>query len=110
MDDFGMGHTSLMYLKEFDLSTLKLDGVLVKDIVDSTTSRDIIMSISHLADASGIEIIAEYVETREQSELLRSLGVHIYQGYLYSKPLLPDKFLVYWEGLRSSMLLQEHGE
>jgi EAL domain-containing protein (putative c-di-GMP-specific phosphodiesterase class I) len=110
MDDFGMGHTSLMYLKEFDLSTLKLDGVLIKDIVDSTTSRDIIMSISHLADVSGIELIAEYVETPEQSELLRSLGVHIYQGYLYSKPLLPDKLIVYWEGLRSSMLLHERGE
>ncbi|MDR2770777.1 MAG: EAL domain-containing protein [Clostridiales Family XIII bacterium] len=108
MDDFGMGHTSLMYLKEFDLSTLKLDGVLVKDIVDSATSRDIIMSISHLAEVSGIELIAEYVETREQSDLLHSLGVHIYQGYLYSKPLLPDRLFTYWEGLRSSMLLNEH--
>ncbi|MDR2355111.1 MAG: EAL domain-containing protein [Clostridiales Family XIII bacterium] len=107
MDDFGMGHSSLMYLKEFDLSTLKLDGVLVKDIMDSATSRDIIMSIAHLADASGIELIAEYVETREQSDMLRSLGVHIYQGYLYSKPLLPDRLFIYWEGLRSSMLL--HG-
>jgi lactose/cellobiose-specific phosphotransferase system IIC component len=107
MDDFGMGHTSLMYLKEFDLSTLKLDGVLVKDVLDSATSRDIIASISHLADASDIELIAEYVETREQSDMLRSLGVHIYQGYLYSKPLLPDRLFIYWEGLRSSMLL--HG-
>jgi EAL domain-containing protein (putative c-di-GMP-specific phosphodiesterase class I) len=112
MDDFGMGHTSLMYLKEFDLSTLKLDGVLVKDILYSATSRDIIASISHLADMSGIEIIAEYVETREQSDMLHSLGVHIYQGYLYSKPLLPDRLFIYWEGLRSSMLLQgrEFGE
>ncbi|MDR2088106.1 MAG: EAL domain-containing protein [Clostridiales Family XIII bacterium] len=106
MDDFGMGHTSLLYLKEFDLSTLKLDGVLVKDILDSATSRDIIKSISHLAEASDIELIAEYVETREQSDMLRSLGVHIYQGYLYSKPLLPDRLFIYWEGLRSSLLLQ----
>ena len=105
MDDFGMGHTSLMYLKEFDLSTLKLDGVLVKDIMESATSRDIIMSISHLAAASGIELIAEYVETREQSDMLLSLGVHIYQGYLYSKPLPPDRLFTYWEGLRSSRLL-----
>jgi EAL domain-containing protein (putative c-di-GMP-specific phosphodiesterase class I) len=65
------------------------------------------MSISHLADASGIELIAEYVETREQSDMLHSLGVHIYQGYLYSKPLLPDRLFTYWEGLRSSMLLHE---
>jgi EAL domain-containing protein (putative c-di-GMP-specific phosphodiesterase class I) len=108
MDDFGMGHTSLMYLKEFDLSTLKLDGVLIKDILDSATSRDIITSISHLAEASGIELIAEYVETREQSDMLRSLGVHVYQGYLYSKPLPPDRLFTYWEGLRSSMLLNEH--
>jgi EAL domain-containing protein (putative c-di-GMP-specific phosphodiesterase class I) len=110
MDDFGMGHTSLMYLKEFDLSTLKLDGVLVRDIMDSATSRDIIASISHLADASGIEIIAEYVETREQSDMLRSLGVNIYQGYLYSKPLLPDKLLTYWEGLRSYPPPRKRGE
>ncbi|MDR1573727.1 MAG: EAL domain-containing protein [Clostridiales Family XIII bacterium] len=105
MDDFGMGHTSLMYLKEFDVSTLKLDGVLVKDIVDSTTSRDIIRSVAHLANASGIELIAEYVETREQSDVLRSLGVHVYQGYLYSKPLLPDRLFIYSEGLRSSSML-----
>jgi lactose/cellobiose-specific phosphotransferase system IIC component len=102
MDDFGMGHTSLMYLKEFDVSTLKLDGVLVRDIVDSPTSRDIIRSISHLANSSGIELIAEYVETREQSDMLHSLGVHVYQGYLYSKPLLPDRLFTYSEGLRSS--------
>ncbi|MDR1961942.1 MAG: EAL domain-containing protein, partial [Gracilibacteraceae bacterium] len=108
MDDFGMGHTSLMYLKEFDLSTLKLDGVLVKDILDSATSRDIIMSIVHLADASGIELIAEYVETREQSDILHALGVHVYQGYLYSKPLSPDRLFTYWEGLRSSLILHGH--
>jgi lactose/cellobiose-specific phosphotransferase system IIC component len=102
MDDFGMGHTSLMYLMEFELNTLKLDGVLVKDVITSATSRDIIASIVHLAKASGIEIIAEYVETKEQSDALQELGCHIYQGFLYSKPLPPDNLLAYAEGIKSA--------
>ncbi|MDR1535975.1 MAG: EAL domain-containing protein [Planctomycetota bacterium] len=101
MDDFGMGHTSLMYLKEFDLDTIKLDGVLIRDVASSATSRDIISSIAHLAKASNLEIVAEYVETPEQSEVLARLGCAVFQGYLFSRPLSPSDLGTYAAGLNA---------
>lgn len=92
MDDFGMGHSSLMYLMEFHIDTIKLDGVLVKDVVNNHTSRDIIYSVATLCRSSGIDIVAEYVETEEQRIQLELLGCMIYQGYLFSKSLSPEAF------------------
>ncbi|MDR2529915.1 MAG: EAL domain-containing protein [Oscillospiraceae bacterium] len=103
MDDFGMGHTSLMYLKEFDLDTLKLDGVLVKDVVSSGTSRDIIASIAHLAESSGIELIAEFVEQKEQCDVLREFDCNIYQGYLFSPAIPADELLTFNQSLSSGI-------
>lgn len=96
MDDFGMGHSSLMYLKEFDIDTIKLDGALIKDIITSSTSRDIVTSIEHLAESSGIDIIAEFVETEKQRDILLNLNCNIYQGYLFSKSLKPEDFKKYY--------------
>lgn len=97
IDDFGMGHTSLLVLKEFQVDTVKLDGSLVKDITNSNSSRDVISSILSLAGKSGFSVVAEFVETIEQRDMLRSLGCTIYQGWLYSKALLPDEFFSYYE-------------
>jgi cellobiose-specific phosphotransferase system IIC component len=91
IDDFGMGHSSLVYLKQFPVAMIKLDGSLVKDVTLSKISSDIIASISELCKTMNIELLAEFVETEEQAVMLKSLGCHVFQGWLYSKALPPGE-------------------
>lgn len=100
IDDFGMGHTSLVIIKEFQVDTIKLDGSLVKDVLDSSSSRDIISSIVYFSQRTGISIVAEYVGTPLQRDMLHDLGCDIYQGWLYSKSLMPEDFFAYCMDMR----------
>ena len=87
IDDFGMGHTSLMYLQTNYFDVVKLDGSLTRDVLTNERNSDIIGSIVYLGRSLHFKIIAEYVETEEQKEKLKELGCDAFQGYLYSKPL-----------------------
>lgn len=80
---------------------VKLDGSLVKKILDIQTNQKIISSIVKLGSELGVEVIAEYVETEEQKDKLLELGCHRYQGYLFSKPVSLEEFIAY---------LKSHGE
>ncbi len=93
IDDFGMGHTSLIYLQSNYFGVVKLDGSLVKNLMDNETNQKIISSIVELGKELDVKIIAEYVETAEQRDLLKKLGCLWYQGYLYSKPVPLDDFI-----------------
>ncbi|MDR1874180.1 MAG: EAL domain-containing protein [Synergistaceae bacterium] len=93
IDDFGMGHTSLLYLRSFEPDTVKLDGSLVQDVMTDRSSVDIIQAVVNLCDNMGIHVIAEVVETRAQRDRLRYLGCHCYQGYYYSRPLEINNFI-----------------
>ena len=95
IDDFGMGHTSLVYLQSGYFEVVKLDGSLVKKLLDSKSSQKIVASIVELGKELDITVIAEYVETEEQRDKLLELGCKWYQGYLYSKPILLEEFIVY---------------
>jgi EAL domain-containing protein (putative c-di-GMP-specific phosphodiesterase class I) len=92
IDDFGMGHTSIQYIRSFQFDTVKLDGSLVSDILTNDSSRDIVRALVSLAHNLDMHVIAEYVESEEQRNTLKELGCEIYQGYFYSKPLPPDTF------------------
>ena len=85
MDDFGMGHSSLMYLKEYEFDTIKLDGCLVREILSNSNCSNIISSIVFLGKSLNYSIIAEYVEEEEQRKILHELGCSQYQGYLFSQ-------------------------
>lgn len=98
MDDFGMGHSSLRYLKEYDFDTIKLDGSLVREVASSMNCRNIISSIVYLSKSLNCSVIAEYVEEEQQREALYELGCERYQGYLYSEPLPLDELLQYLRG------------
>lgn len=87
MDDFGMGHSSLMYLKEYEFNTIKLDGSLVRDITTNSSCRNIISSIVELGKTLNYSVLAEFVENEEQRDILHALGCDQYQGYLYSKAI-----------------------
>lgn len=87
VDDFGMGYTSLRYLKAFPVNTLKVDGVLIKDIERSMVVRDIIRSMVNLADSMKMNLVVEWVETEQQQTILSLLGCHLFQGKLHSMPI-----------------------
>ncbi len=95
MDDFGAGHSSLLYLKEYEFHTIKLDGSLVCEIIPNANCRDIISSIISLGKTLDCRVVAEFVEDPEQREILRQSGCEFYQGYLFSKALPIEEALKY---------------
>ncbi|MGC4077915.1 MAG: EAL domain-containing protein [Rubrivivax sp.] len=95
MDDFGMGHASLLHLRRFRVSAIKIDGSLSREVMAHPVSADIIRAIAALGLASGARVIAEFVETREQRDRLAALGCGVFQGYLHCPALPHDECLDY---------------
>lgn len=100
IDDFGMGHTSLIYLQSNYFDVVKLDGSLVKSILTSTTNQKIVSSVVDLSKKLDIHVVAEFVETEDEKNTLCDLGCFWYQGYLYSPAIPLDKFLSYLKAHR----------
>ncbi len=95
IDDFGMGHSSLKYLRQFPVSMIKIDGAIIRDILTNPICADIVRAIVRLCRARNMRSTAEFVETEKHAEALRELGCDVFQGYLYSKPLLPKECYQY---------------
>jgi len=90
IDDFGSGYSSLVQLQMLPFSELKIDRAFVQDCDHSKQSSVIVKTIIDLAHNLDLTCVAEGVESEAQLSLLRSLGCEMVQGYLISKPLLPD--------------------
>lgn len=93
IDDFGMGHTSLMYLQSEYFDVVKLDGSLVRDLTKKETSQKIVASVIELAKKLNVKVVAEYVENEEIYQLLSAMGCDWYQGYFFGKPMPLEKLL-----------------
>jgi diguanylate cyclase (GGDEF)-like protein len=87
MDDFGTGFSSLSYLRQFKVDGLKIDRSFVRDTAHNPRDRAVARAICKLAQALGIEVVAEGVETEEQAAIFTDLGCHELQGYLFARPL-----------------------
>jgi diguanylate cyclase (GGDEF)-like protein len=87
MDDFGTGYSSLSNLHRFPINTLKIDRSFITHMVENNENAEIVRTISGLAQNLGMDVVAEGVETRDQLDILRSLGCKYGQGYFFSKPL-----------------------
>jgi diguanylate cyclase (GGDEF)-like protein len=87
VDDFGMGYSSLAYLKQFRLSSLKIDRVFVRDISLHRQDAAIIRAIIDLGHSLALQVTAEGVETAEQFHELRRLGCDSVQGFLIARPM-----------------------
>lgn len=87
IDDFGTGYSSLGYLHKFPINRLKIDRSFIMDILTDENARNIVSAIVTMAQALGLEVIAEGVETAEQAKLLERLGCYIVQGYYFFRPL-----------------------
>jgi EAL domain-containing protein (putative c-di-GMP-specific phosphodiesterase class I) len=87
VDDFGMGYSSLAYLKRFRLHSLKIDRMFVRDVPKQKKDSAIVRAIVELAHALELHVTAEGVETAEQHEALRGLGCDSMQGFLFARPM-----------------------
>ena len=93
LDDFGTGFSSLMYLSQFPIDTLKIDQHFVRNL--GQRNRLIIQSVIELAQKLHLRTIAEGVETLNHAEFLLGAGCQLAQGYYFSSPLSPDAYAKY---------------
>lgn len=93
IDDFGTGHSSLAYLQQFRIDTLKIDQSFICHIGTESLSRHIVDNVIDLASRLDLTLVAEGVETREQVDYLKSKGVAMLQGYYFGRPVPLNHFL-----------------
>ncbi|GAW91372.1 putative bifunctional diguanylate cyclase/phosphodiesterase [Calderihabitans maritimus] len=86
VDDFGSGFSSFLYLRYFDCYFAKIEGSLVREITRSGRCRMIVENMVSLLQGLSVEVVAEYVESREAVEILRRAGVRYGQGYYLGMP------------------------
>jgi diguanylate cyclase (GGDEF)-like protein/PAS domain S-box-containing protein len=86
VDDFGVGFSSLSYITQFPISTLKIDRVFVERLPDSSSDAAVTLAIIALAQSLEIMVVAEGVETAEQLDYLRLHGCDVVQGYFLGRP------------------------
>ena len=91
LDDFGMGHSSLLYLKRWAVDEIKIDQTFVSGLGSSEEDHQIIKAIVALSSALKLTLVAEGVESQEQSDILATSGCKTMQGYFYSLPLTPKE-------------------
>jgi diguanylate cyclase (GGDEF)-like protein len=92
LDDFGTGYSSLAYLKRFPIDELKIDRAFVMGVAGGGRDSAIAIAIIALARGLGLRVVAEGVETIEQSAFLLRQGCALQQGYLFSKPMPAEAF------------------
>lgn len=88
IDDFGTGFSSLSYLQQFPVDTLKIDLSFIRRLEKNETNVKITETIINLAHTLGLDVVAEGVETYRQASILRELGCDYAQGWHFSKPLV----------------------
>ena len=96
IDDFGTGFSSLSYLAKLPIDTLKIDQSFVADMTTGAEGLALVSTIINLAHSLKLNVVAEGVETDEQSRLLRLLGCDELQGYVFSRPLPGDALEARW--------------
>lgn len=96
IDDFGTGYSSLSALHTYPFNTLKIDRAFVGTMQQSREFAAVVQAIVTLAQNFGMSVIAEGVEEESQIAMLKSLDCSLIQGYYFSKPLLPDEIVKYF--------------
>lgn len=87
LDDFGTGYSALAYLKRFPIDQLKIDRSFMEGLERDPQAAALVRAVVALADALGLETVAEGIETPAHRELLQQFGCHFGQGYLFARPL-----------------------
>ena len=93
LDDFGTGDAAIEYLKRLPIDILKLDRSYVSGALENGADAVIAKALVGLARSMNLTVIAEGVESKEQHQLLRDWGCHIYQGFYCSPAVFSDAFI-----------------
>jgi diguanylate cyclase (GGDEF)-like protein/PAS domain S-box-containing protein len=93
-DDYGTGYASLSLLKRFPLSQLKIDRLFVNNLCFDTKDAAVVNTIITLAEAFGLDVVAEGIENEKQELTLKELGCKNGQGYLYARPMPAEQVLI----------------
>ncbi|RKE84103.1 EAL domain-containing protein [Rhizobium sp. AG855] len=92
LDDFGTGYSSLAYLRRLPVNELKIDRSFVAGLADSDRATALVRSIVSIARDLDLQVVAEGVETPAQHAILREIGCHLFQGWLFGRPVARDDF------------------
>jgi EAL domain-containing protein (putative c-di-GMP-specific phosphodiesterase class I) len=103
IDDFGTGYAVLSHLKSLPVDTLKIDAGFVRDLDTNTSDLAIVRSIVVLAEAFGLQLVAEGVETPAAAMTLIEHGCHRAQGFLFSRPVAGEAMQSLLSGRRLRM-------
>jgi diguanylate cyclase (GGDEF)-like protein len=106
VDDFGIGYSSLSYLKHLPVNAIKIDRAFVRDVNSDSDNAAIVDAVLRLAGTLELDVIAEGIETEAEERHLRLAGCPVGQGYRYSKPLPADMFAAWLMARRSKMALE----
>ncbi|MGH2736384.1 MAG: EAL domain-containing protein, partial [Actinomycetota bacterium] len=90
IDDFGIGYSSLSYLRRFPIDILKIDRTFVDAIGDSPEDSTLARAIVTLGSSLGLDVVAEGVERADQMAWLRDLGCEMGQGFFFSRPMAAE--------------------
>jgi diguanylate cyclase (GGDEF)-like protein/PAS domain S-box-containing protein len=104
LDDFGMGYSSLSYLKGFQLDTLKIDRTFIAELTTSEATASIVRATIGLGKGLHLRTIAEGVETRAQADYLVQQGCDVLQGFLFARPMEPVAFLSFAKAAHTYLL------
>ncbi|WP_141653124.1 EAL domain-containing protein [Phenylobacterium immobile] len=102
IDDFGIGYSSLAYLAQLEIDFVKIDKLFVQALGTESATSQVAVRIIEMAKDLNLEIIGEGVETQQQGEILKSLGVGYAQGYFFGRPMPLEALL---QRLRSERVL-----
>ena len=94
IDDFGAGHSSLQTLHHYPVEALKIDRAFISGVTEGVQSLELVRAIIAMADALGLEVIAEGIETIDQLAVLRALGCGSGQGFLFDRAVTGDRAAV----------------
>jgi cyclic di-GMP phosphodiesterase Gmr len=104
LDDFGTGYSSLSQLARLPLDVLKLDGSFIQSIHTDAKAQALVRSMVAVGHELNLRIVAECVETEEQAEFLRKIGVDYAQGYLFGKPMRASDFQAWMPSSKNKVL------
>lgn len=95
LDDFGTGQSNLNYIVEMPVNIVKFDRTMINSYFENGKAKYVMDAAMHMIHGMGLEIVAEGIETKEQFEIMKSLGISYIQGYYFSRPIPGEQFLKY---------------
>jgi len=97
LDDFGTGQSNLNYIVDMPVDIVKFDKSMTNSYFENGKAKYVMEAAIHMIHGMNLEIVSEGIETKEQYQTMKNLGISHIQGYYFSKPLPEDEFIKFLE-------------